>query len=63
MNKICPLMTRRGNRDDDFLEDLIICQEGRCAFWISGYTTEKRNIQCCAIEFLALKNEEGLYRV
>ena len=39
------------------------CQKGKCALYISGYTTEKLPIQCCAFEFIALKNTEGLCRV
>lgn len=42
---------------------LIDCQKSKCAFYVSGYTTEKASIQCCAFEFIALKNAEGLYRV
>jgi hypothetical protein len=71
MNKICPLMSRTVTQsyNDECPNTLIAhyeptdCQKSNCAFWVSGYTTEKVPIQCCAFEFMALKNAEGLYRV
>jgi len=71
MNKICPLMSRKVTQSfsDDVPQFLnapfeeVECLKNKCAFWVSGYTTEKLPIQCCAFEFIALKNTEGLYRV
>lgn len=54
--KICPVLTMSSTRYDE-------CVEHKCAWWVSGYTTEKIPVRCCAMEFIAMKNEEGLYRV
>jgi hypothetical protein len=54
--KICPLLSANP-------KDKVECEGPNCMWWVQGYTTEKIQICCCAIEFLALKNSEGNYRV
>ena len=39
------------------------CGGTDCAWWVSGYTTERIKIECCALEYIAMKNSEGYYRV
>lgn len=56
--KICPLMSGRG-----IDQTVCRCHKELCAFWVTGYTTEAIQVSCCAIEFMALKNSEGQYRV
>ena len=71
MQNVCPLMSGKSNHlyQDDKPETLmnqfvgIECLKGRCAFWVNGFTTEHRSIDCCAFTFMALKNSEGQYRV
>lgn len=56
--KICPILSMAA-QDTLFTE----CQRASCCWWVTGYTTERLPISCCAMEFLALKNSEGKYRV
>lgn len=64
MDKICPIMTRCDNPKADLASGyIIVCQHEHCQLWISGYTSEKLLIRCCAFEFMALKNSEGNYTV
>lgn len=39
------------------------CEEGKCKWWVNVYTTEGTPVACCAIEALAMKNDEGRYQV
>jgi len=74
MQKICPLMSRevissvlweksKACADTKTKQSFVECQKSKCAFYVSGYTTEKSRIECCAFEFIALKNAEGSYSV
>jgi len=53
--KLCPLKANRGPQDK--------CDEFECAWWVIGYTEEGNQIQCCAMEFIAMKTGSGQYRV
>lgn len=69
--KICPLTSKpvsvswKDNSPDIITSDIkwVFCEKSNCALWITGYTTERLQISCCAFEFMALKNSDGQYRV
>lgn len=54
--KICPVHSIETHNYEP-------CIEHRCAWWVNGYTTEGISVRCCAIEFIAMKNSDGQYRV
>ena len=66
MDKLCPLKFNNVTLDKDgyaFSEDSCFCERIRCAWWINGWTIENLPIECCALEYMAMKNSEGKYLV
>jgi hypothetical protein len=70
--KICPMMSKPiATSMNDFTPNVIVgeekevqCAQGKCAWWVNGYTTENAPVSCCAMEFIAMKNPaSGLYQV
>jgi len=58
MKRLCPLTFSKPRGESNYCEE-----NSTCAWWVKGYTTEKLPIECCAMEFIALKGDDGLYRV
>jgi len=55
-DKICPLLSK-GPRE------YVSCLRGKCAFWVSVYTTESLQTSGCAISFMPSMNMSGRLQV
>ena len=57
--KVCPISS-----DSSDVNGPVICSENHCAWWVEPYTTEGLPAGgMCAIKMLAMKTNEGQYRV